>query len=180
MNQKTPMILPLAMILCFMVGCEDQATIAELHAFRAQVEIEEQNKALVRRYLEGVDSYKIEIFDEVFSSDARIYFPGSFEPLSVDQVKQLADGFYNAFEVFAHNIRDLIADDDKVLARTRNSVTHTGEFVGISPTGKVIQFGELQLFRIDEGKIAELWIQEDFLRMYQQLGMELKPKEDEK
>lgn len=97
-----------------MVGCEDQAAIAELDAFRTQAEIEEQNKALVRRYLESVDSYRIEIFDEVFSSDARIYFPGTFEPLSVDQVKQLADGFYNAFEVFAHNIRDLIADDDKV------------------------------------------------------------------
>ena len=180
MNQKTPMLLPLAMILCFMVGCEDQTAMAELDEFRTQVKIEEQNKASIRRYLEGVDSYRIEIFDEVFSSDARIYFPGSFEPLSVDQVKQLVDGFYNAFDGIAHNLQDLMADDDKVLARTRNSATHTGEFMGISPTEKVIQFDELHLFRIEEGKIAELWIQEDFAWMYQQLGMELKPMEREK
>jgi len=179
MNQKTPMILTLAMTLFFIVGCEDQASIAELDAFRAQVAIEDQNKAIVRRYLEGVDSYRIEIFDEVFSSDARIYPPGSFEPISVDQVKPLLNGSYNAFEDITHNFEDLIADGDKVLARTRNSGTHTGEFASISPSGKVFQFGALHLFRIEEGKIAELWIQEDFLWMYQQLGMELKPKDDE-
>ena len=175
MNKKILVVLPLAMISVLMVGCENRAATSELDTFSAQVKVEEENKALVRRYLEGLDSYRVEIIDEVFSSDARIYFPGSFEPLSVDQVKPLLSGFYNAFDGMEHNIQDLIADGNKVLAKTRNSLTHSGEFSGISATGSVIQFEELALFRVEAGRITELWIQEDFLWMYQQLGMELKP-----
>ena len=52
---------------------------------------------------------------------------------------------------------------------------NSGEFVGISPTGSVIQFDELRLFRVEAGKITELWLQEDFLWTYLRLGMELKP-----
>jgi predicted ester cyclase len=74
----------------------------------------------------------------------------------------------------------MISEGDKVLARTTDSATHTGEFMGIAPTGKTVKFGELHLFRIKEGKIAEYWIQEDFLWMNQQLGMELKPIEAKK
>ena len=175
--KKLCMILPMALILCFMVGCQDKEAMAELEAMKAQTEVEEQNKELIRHYLEGVDSYNIEIFDEVFSSDCRIYFPGSFEPLSREQTKQLVSGFFKVFENITHKFEDIIADGDKVLARTTNSATHTGEFMGIAPTGKTVQFGELHFFRISEGKIVEAWLQEDFLWMYQQLGMELKPKE---
>jgi predicted ester cyclase len=52
--------------------------------------------------------------------------------------------------------------------------------MGLAPTGKTVKFGELHLFRIKDGKIVEYWIQEDFLWMNQQLGMELRPKEAKK
>jgi predicted ester cyclase len=54
-----------------------------------------------------------------------------------------------------------------------------GEFQGIPPTGKKIEYGTLQLWIIKEGKIAVLWLQGDILMMMNQLGMELKPKQEE-
>ena len=51
--KKEFMILPLALILCFMVGCQDKEAIAELEEFRAQAALEEQNKALVMRVEEA-------------------------------------------------------------------------------------------------------------------------------
>ena len=42
--KKLLMILPLAMILCFMVSCQDKESMAELEEFRAQAEVEEKNK----------------------------------------------------------------------------------------------------------------------------------------
>jgi hypothetical protein len=41
--KKLCMVLPLALILCFMVGCQDKEAMAELEAFKAQAEVEEQN-----------------------------------------------------------------------------------------------------------------------------------------
>jgi len=53
--KKLLLILPLALILCFMVGCQDKAAMAELEEFKAQAAVEEQNKALVLRWYEDVD-----------------------------------------------------------------------------------------------------------------------------
>jgi len=177
--KKLLTIIPLVLLLCFTFACQDKEAMAELEAMKAQAALEEQNKALVKSYLKGVDSYNIEIFDEVFSADAKFYFPGTFDPISREQIKQMVAGFYESFEDMTHRLDDIIADGDKVLARTTNSIVHTKEFNGIAPTGKTIWLEELHLFRISEGKIVELWVQEDFLWMWQQLGMELKPKEEE-
>jgi predicted ester cyclase len=170
----------LVLLSCFAFACQDKAAIVDLEKFRAQAEIGEQNKALAERYLEGVDSYDTKRFDDVMSADCRIYFPGSFEPISREQLKQLVSGFYKAFGDITHKVEDMIAQGDKVLVRTTDSATHIGEFMGLSPTGKAVKFGELHLFRMKDGKIVEYWIQEDFLWMNQQLGMELKPMEAKK
>ena len=50
--KKLLMILPLALIFCFMAGCQDQEAMAELEELRAQAHLEEQNKALVKSYIE--------------------------------------------------------------------------------------------------------------------------------
>ncbi|MFC2164059.1 ester cyclase, partial [Acidobacteriota bacterium] len=169
--KKLCLILSLTLILFFMVGCQDKEAMAELEAMKAQAEVEEQNKELVKRYLKGADSYNMDSFDEVCSADCKFYFPGSFDPINLEQFKQMVAGFYEAFEDMTHRLDDIIADGDKVLARTTNSVVHTKEFNGIAPTGNTIWLGELHFFRISEGKIVELWVQEDFLWMWQQLGM---------
>jgi len=67
-----------------------------------------------------------------------------------------------------------------VVARITLRMTHKGEFMGIAPTGNDVAFGDLVIMRVEEGKIVEIWAQLDYLWMYQQLGMELKPKESEK
>ncbi|TET68415.1 MAG: hypothetical protein E3J56_11430, partial [Candidatus Aminicenantes bacterium] len=51
--KKLCMILPLALVLCFMVGCQDKEAMAELEKFKAQAKIEEQNMDVVKRYWEG-------------------------------------------------------------------------------------------------------------------------------
>ncbi len=49
--KKLLMILPLALILCFMVGCQDKEAMAELEEFRAQAKVEEQNKEISKSLL---------------------------------------------------------------------------------------------------------------------------------
>ena len=58
--KKLCMILPLALILCFLVGCQDKAAMAELEVFKAQAKVEEQNKALVLKWYEELGKGNIE------------------------------------------------------------------------------------------------------------------------
>lgn len=50
--------------------------------------------------------------------------------------------------------------------------------MGISPTGHEIAIGAIFICRIIEGKIVEVWGVADMMTLMQQLGMELKPKEE--
>ena len=40
-------------------------------------------------------------------------------------------------------------------------MTHVGTFLGIEPTGKRVAGREMAFFRLEGGKIAEMWFLED-------------------
>jgi predicted ester cyclase len=49
--------------------------------------------------------------------------------------------------------------------------THKGEFSGLSPTNRPVTYSGFNIFRIAEGRIAEIWDIFDRLWMWQQLGV---------
>jgi len=69
------MILPLALILGFMVGCQDKGAMAELEAFRAQAAVEEQNKEVVKLYIDIINKREFDSLDKVLSPDYTIFTP---------------------------------------------------------------------------------------------------------
>jgi predicted ester cyclase len=176
--KKLLMILPLALILCFMVGCQDKEAMAELEAMKAQAEVEEQNEALIQRLLEEGDKRGVEVLDEFCAPDYKMYFPSNAEPINLEEHKVLWQAFITAFPDLNHTIDEIIAEGDMVSTRETIRGTHKGEFQGIPPTGKTITLSAICLWRISEGKIVEYWSDADNLGAMMQLGMELKPKED--
>ena len=62
MMKKLFKLLPLALSLCFMAGCQNKAAMAELEQFKAQAAIEQENVAVFRQFHEAVDSRDIERF----------------------------------------------------------------------------------------------------------------------
>ena len=80
-----------------------------------------------------------------------------------------------AFPDFRHTIEDIVAQGDGAVFRVTLHGTHQGTFMGIPATGKAIQYTAMGTARFRDGKIAEMWMEADFLGLFQQLGMELKP-----
>ena len=72
---------------------------------------------------------------------------------------------------FRTEIQDLIAEDDKVVARVIMTGNHTGDFYGIPATGKRVEFSGMFIARIVSGKIVEHWGEEDALSLLQQLDV---------
>jgi len=181
--KKLCMILPLALILCFMVSCQDKEAMAEFEKFKAQAEVEEQNKELIRNYFKELDKGNAEIFREVYAPDAAYYFPsGITEPMSLEQEIEQFKMFHNAIPDLVHNIEEIISVRDKVIVRFIARGTHTGEIeeMGIPATGNEVEVSSIIIFRIENGKVAEERQEADMLGFMQQFGMELKPKEGEK
>ncbi len=178
--KKLCMILPLALILCFMVGCQNQEAMAELEEMKAQAEVEEQNKASFRYMLEETDKGNYAAWEEVCSPDYICHFAGFPKPMSLEEHKQANRTFLVAFPDFHHEINDMVAEGDKVTVRVTLTGTHDGEFMGIPPTGNKIEYTAFLTARFSDKKIVELWGVADMLTLMQQLGMELKPKKAEK
>ena len=177
--KKLLMILPLALILCFTVGCQDKEAMAELEAFKAQAEVVEQNKALVLQLYEELGKGNIEKGFEVCAPDYRLYFPSNTgTPLTKEQNLEIALQTFQAFPDTVYEIKDIVAVADKVIVRGVDIATHTQEFQGFPPTGKKLEVSWLIIFRFEERKIVEAWEEFDSLGWMQQLGFELKPKEE--
>ena len=170
-RQKLCMILSFALILCFMVGCQDKEATAEL---------EEMNKEIVKRYWEGKwNERRPEILDELQTQDV-VYHGTSMEMNGIEEYKRVYSSFLSAFHDTQVTFEDLIAEGDKVMSRITFSAVHKGELEGIPPTGKTLTISLFTIFRLVDGKIVEEWEIIDELGMMMQLGMELKPKEAEK
>jgi steroid delta-isomerase-like uncharacterized protein len=179
--KKILFILPLALILCFMVGCQDKAAMAELEEFKAQAALEEQNKELVKGLLEELNKGNAEIWRELCAPEFAYYSPSeSPEPMSMDETIECFQMAFKGFPDINWKTQDLIAKGDKVIARITQAGTHEGEFRGIPATGNKTEFGVIPIFQFKDGKCIEVREEADFLGFMQQLGMELKPKEGEK
>jgi predicted ester cyclase len=68
-------------------------------------------------------------------------------------------------------IVDMISEGNKVLTRWELTGTHTGEFLGLAPTGTKIKVGGMSLDRIEDGWVAEGFDGWDALGLRQQLGL---------
>ncbi len=77
---------------------------------------------------------------------------------------------YAGFPDLRWTIEETIAEGDKVAERLRARGTHEGEFMGVAPTGKRVEFEGISTVRIGEGKIAENRGMPDMLGLLQQLG----------
>lgn len=179
--KKLPLNLPLALIICFMVGCRDKEAMAELEDFKAHTAVEEHNIELIRNYFVAIDSGSLGIYDEIFAPKAAFYSPsGISEPLSLDHEIETKKMYYQVFPDLVHTIEEILASGDKVIVRTTAHGTHLGEHGGIPVTGNKIELSAIRIFHIDKGKITKVWEESDLLGLFQQIGMELKPKEGDK
>ena len=181
--KKLSILLPLALILCFMVSCQDKEAMAELEAMKAQAEIEEQNKALVLRYFGAWGSVNFEAIKEIFSPDY-VFHRTDGRDFSLEKTMEIItkqnEQLKVAFPDMAFINDDTIVKGDKAVLRYTFRGTLEGEVEGIPATGKVVEVTGIEIVRIENGKIAESWQEVNILRYREQLGYELKPKEAEK
>lgn len=126
----------------------------------------EENKAIVRRWNDELFKGNPDIIDELAAASYVNHDIGDREAF-----KRYRAELGAAFSDMSIAIEDTIAEGDKVVSRWTMSWTHTGEFRGISATGKQATFSGMSIHRIEGGKVVEDWSNSDSLGLMQQLGV---------
>ena len=132
----------------------------------------EENKAIVRRFYQGIDRGNLDAMDELVAEDYVNHappFPGLAEG---------REGLKQAFAIFwratpgRHEIEDMIAEGDKVVTRLSAYGSHQGDLPGIQKTGAKLEMHAVAIHRLANGRIVEHWSAKDDLAIMEQLGVE--------
>jgi predicted ester cyclase len=118
----------------------------------------EANKALSNRVAQAISEGDLDALDELMAPE-----------LAEEFKRDLAE-MRRAFPDYAGTNVEQIAEGEKVANRFVFLGTHLGEFEGVAPTGKRVEFVGHSIDRVVEGKIVESWVEVDLLGVMQQLG----------
>ena len=132
---------------------------------------QEDNKEVVQRFPEEFKNQANHgIVDELMTPGFVHHFTDPRLPEGRDGMKAVGQSIVAGFPEVRVTVQDLLADGDRVIERTLVQATHTGEFNGIPATGKSVTWTEIHIYRMEDGQIAELWSEVDFLGLLTQLG----------
>lgn len=125
----------------------------------------EANKAVVRRFLEEViNRHQLGLVDDLFTADFVLHLAGKAEPLHGPAwIREIAAHFRTAFPDWKNDLDalEIIAEGDKVVSRWFEGGTHRGPFQGIPRTGRFVRMAGIDVFRFEDGRIAEQWVYAD-------------------
>ena len=131
----------------------------------------EQNKAIAERIRKEIfEQDNLAVIDELVAPD---YVDHTNDIHGRDGFKQMIIDMKTAFPDVRWTFHNVIAEGDKVVLHFTQHCTHTGKLVwwNIPPTGKKISVTGIVIDRIEDGKLAERWLNMDVLGMLQQLGV---------
>jgi predicted ester cyclase len=131
----------------------------------------EQNRTLAYNWFAEVwDSANPDAIDKYFAADGRCFgFPDPTSVLTLDGYKAVHAQFLQSFSGIRVQVEDVIAEDDRMAIRWTAHMTHTGDALGIAPTGRPVVMGGSSFCHTRDGKITEGWNFMDFTRVLQQL-----------
>lgn len=85
--------------------------------------------------------------------------------------KELVNDYHGSFSNSRVQIIQQIAEGNLVATRWEFTASHTGEYMGLAPTGREITWTGVQIDRYQDGKIVESWVDWDKYRFFEGLGL---------
>jgi serine phosphatase RsbU (regulator of sigma subunit)/predicted ester cyclase len=118
----------------------------------------EENKALVRRFVEAQANADLDTLDELLAPDFVDHSLQADQEPGREGFMQSAAEEHAIFSNVRVHIEDQAAEGDKVTSRlTIKRIHDRREFMGVAPTGMELKATAIVIHRIAEGKILEEW-----------------------
>ena len=121
--------------------------------------------AWYRRYLQRCNEHRFDELGEFVAADVEVN----------DRPQRLAgyvaglEAVVRAFPDYRWELRHLLVDDPWISAHFTDTGTHRGTFRGVPATGRSVVTDEFALYRVADGRIVQVWVTADDLRLLEQL-----------
>ena len=134
-----------------------------------------KTQEVIESMVDGLNDHRIEDIDEFFSKNFR--WMGNFGCGTKSGLKEFQDNWQKPFqEAFSNKV---CIDEARLFmgewaaAFGKQEAIHSGEFMGIKPTGKKVEIRYMDFWKVSEGKIKDNWVMADFPFVMKQLGVDI-------
>jgi len=134
----------------------------------------EETRSLVEGMVDGLNDHQINGMAHFFSENFR--WMGNTGCGTKNGLKEFQDNWQKPFQAaFSDKVcidEARLAEGEWMAAFGRQEATHSGEFMGIKPTGKRVEIRYMDFWKVEEGKIVDNWVMVDFPHVMKQLGVD--------
>ena len=130
----------------------------------------ETKKKIARHYIEELQNAKnLNVIDEVMTEDCVIHLGSRY--VDKDKYRKIVESNHKQFPDGHVEIKEQIAEDNKVVTQWKSSFTHSQKLMGKEPTFEEINIEGTSIHRIIGNIIVEVWIYWDRQDLMEQLGV---------
>lgn len=134
----------------------------------------EETRRVVEAMVDGLNDHLIEGIGAFFAASFR--WMGNAGCGTKRGLREFQDNWQRPFQAaFSDKVcidEARIAEGEWMAAFGRQEATHSGEFMGIAPTGKRVEIRYMDFWRVEDGKIVDNWVMVDFPHVMRQLGVD--------
>jgi steroid delta-isomerase-like uncharacterized protein len=115
---------------------------------------------------------RVDLVDELVSAEFIDHLP--FEESmadGIDGLKALIGICRLGFSDLRLHVEDMVAEDDRVVARFVAKGTHDGPFMGVLPSHRQLSAEAIAIYRVEHHQIIDQWCMLDTARVCRQLGI---------
>ena len=132
----------------------------------------ERNKAVARRSFEDIfPACDVDALAEVVDPDVISRGRRPDEPAGFEGVKRTMLWLASVFSEQRWEIHDVLGDGDLVAVHATHHGRHTGDLMGIPPTGREVAYQYVHFLKFRDGKAVEQWSVRDDMTLMRQLGV---------
>ena len=132
----------------------------------------EEQKALIRRHIEeAFGKGNFDVHHETSHPHRASHSSLHGDSRGLEEARQRHDDYRKAFSDQHIKIDRMVVEGDMAAIHVTLHAKHTGDYMGIPPTGKEIKVTSMQMFRFEGDKIAEVWTEWDMLGALRQMGV---------
>ncbi len=133
----------------------------------------EENITNIRRIIQAFNDRDLTVVPKLVTSGfVRHDIAAAFTNVEgLDELNDFMQLVLKALPDVQVKIEDIFATNNRAAMRATITGTHQGDFMGTAPTGRKAVFSTFNLYRFEEGKLAEFWQLIDVATFLRQIGV---------
>jgi steroid delta-isomerase-like uncharacterized protein len=126
---------------------------------------EQELEVVYRRYNAVCNAHRFSALGQFVAEDVEVNGERQSLPAYVAGLEAVV----HAFGDYRWDVQHLLVRDSWIFAHFLDTGTHQGTFLGVPATGRRVSTQEFAVYRVEDGRIAQVWVTADNLHLLEQL-----------